>query len=96
MKSPLGSAFGQSGVDYPIDGKMITAKYLVLYGNNDMEHVFIYPINTEKGRICSKKELFDVTPKKYPSTPSADHYFIFDLGGQINLDSFVFDMKMKY
>jgi predicted component of viral defense system (DUF524 family) len=81
------------GVDYPIDGKMITAKYLVLYGNNDMEHAFIYPINTEKGRICSKKELFDFTTKKYPSTPSSAHYFIFDLGHRINLDSFMFDME---
>jgi hypothetical protein len=76
-----------------IDGKMIIAKYLVLYGDKDLQHNYIYPLTNEERRICSKKELLEFEPKKYPSSPKSDHYFIFKLGDQINLDSFIFDKE---
>ncbi|MBM3453997.1 MAG: DUF2357 domain-containing protein [Bacteroidetes bacterium] len=81
------------GTGYTIDGKMILAKYLVLYGEKDMQHAFIYRLNNEKGKICSKKELLEFKPTKYPSTPTSDHYFLFDLGVQITLDAFKFDKE---
>ena len=81
------------GAGYTIDGKMIIAKYLVLYGDKDLQHNYIYPLNNEERRICSKKELLEFEPTKYPSSPMSDHYFIFKLGDQIKLDSFIFDKE---
>ena len=81
------------GSGYTIESKMILAKYLVLYGEKDMQHAFIYRLNNEKGKICSKKELLEFKPTKYPSTPTSDHYFLFDLGVQITLDAFKFDKE---
>jgi hypothetical protein len=79
------------GANYTIDGKMITAQFLVLYGNSEFEQTYIYPIHAEKGRIVSKKELLELKPKKYPSNPSSDQYFIFDIDKPKELDPFVFD-----
>lgn len=81
------------GAGYTIDGKMIIAKYLVLYGDKDLQHNYMYPLNNEERRICSKKELLEFEPTKYPSSPMSDHYFIFKLGDQIKLDSFIFDKE---
>jgi len=76
-----------------IDGKMIIAKYLVLYGDKDLQHNYIYPLTNEERRICSKKELLEFKPTKYPSKPTSDHYFLFDIGVQITLDAFKFDKE---
>jgi hypothetical protein len=80
------------GSSFDINGQMISAKYLILYGNQDMQHTYIYPINTTEGRIYSNKELLEIKPNKYPSKPTADQYFIFELGKRIDLDNFKFDL----
>jgi predicted component of viral defense system (DUF524 family) len=80
------------GSSFAINGQMISAKYLILYGNQDMQHTYIYPINTTEGRIYSNKELLEIKPNKYPSKPTADQYFIFELGKRIDLDNFKFDL----
>lgn len=81
------------GIKYPISGQMISAKYLVLYGDKDMQHTFIYPIIPNEGRLCSKKELVEIKPKEYPHAPSSEQYFLYDLGKRIELDNFKFDLS---
>lgn len=86
------------GSNYPIDGKMATAKYLILYEKINDEVVFIddviFEIENSSTRLISKTELINL---EYPSVPNADTYLLYELKTEVSLGQykFSFDDRIK-
>jgi hypothetical protein len=82
------------GSGYPIDGKMASAKLLVLYevegGEIRFKHDAIFSLNQNETRLCSKNELIAMS---YPSSPSIEQYLIFSIEKKLELGNYLFDMR---
>jgi hypothetical protein len=87
------------GLNYQVDGKMATAKYLILYEKINGEVTFrdnvIFEIDSASTRLISKTDLINL---QYPSTPNADSYLLYELINEIPLGQykFSFDDRIKY
>lgn len=82
------------GDGYPIDGKMASSKYLVLYEESDGELIFkhdaIFSLNPSETRLFSKKQLKDMG---YPGSPTMEQYLVFSIVNQLSLGNHHFDMR---
>jgi len=82
------------GDGYPIDGKIVSSKYLVLYeeasGELKFKHDAIFSLNPNDTRLYSKQELIDLG---YPSAPTMDQYLVFSVEKQLSLGNHHFDMR---
>jgi predicted component of viral defense system (DUF524 family) len=87
------------GGNYQVNGKMATAKYLILYEKINGEVTFrdnlIFEIDCASTRLISKTDLINL---QYPSTPNADSYLLFELINEIPLGQykFSFDDRIKH
>jgi hypothetical protein len=87
------------GGKYQVDGKMATAKYLILYEKINGEVTFrdniIFEIDSASTRLISKTDLINL---QYPSTPIADSYLLYELINEIPLGryKFSFDDRIKH
>jgi hypothetical protein len=71
------------GNGYNINGKMASARYLVLYTDNDFLHQEIFRVKPDSTRIYTKDEM-KVLKYKNPSHPL---YLVFELAEKIQLDA---------
>jgi predicted component of viral defense system (DUF524 family) len=82
------------GKDYLIDGKMVMAKYLVLYEKVGDEINFInnvlFELNPDETKLISDEDLLKLN---YPTKPSSNQYLLFSIKNQIILENsnFKFD-----
>lgn len=81
------------GNGYEIDGKMASAKFLILYELNGSEIQFkndsIYKLSSDKTSVISKDDL--LSKEEYPSQPSQDQYLLYSITQTIPLGKFEFD-----
>lgn len=80
------------GKDYLIDGKMATAKYLVLYekiGNEiQFKNNVLFELNQNETSLVSDQDLLNLN---YPSKPSAKQYLLYTIQNELSLGDFKFD-----
>ena len=81
------------GNGYEVDGKMASAKFLILYELNGGEVQFkndaLYRLSSKQTRLISKEDLFD--KEGYPTPPSEEQYLLYSLGETIQLGDSKFD-----
>lgn len=78
------------GENYEVTAEMLSAKYLVLYGNKKFEHTYIFELDLSKSKLMRDQELLGLS-HPYPSKPSQSYYFVYKLNRKIDLDPFYFD-----
>lgn len=80
------------GEEYPIDGKMATAKYLILYEKFNDAIIFkddvIFEIDSPLSKLVSKEDLKG--QHEYRTTPNSDIYLLYTLKKEISLGQFKF------
>ncbi len=79
------------GANYPLNGKLVTAQYLVLYSDKSFNHNYIYPIKPNSGSLWSKDKIIENGYKD----PSQEMYFVFELGEKIELGPHIFNTEHK-
>jgi len=75
------------GNGFKVDGKMATAKFLILYSNKDFEHSSIYKINSEEGNVITKSQIESLGY----GNASNDMYFLYSLDKKIELGNYKFN-----
>jgi hypothetical protein len=82
------------GDGYNVDGKMVSAKLLVLYeevaGEIKFKHDAIFSLNQFDTRLYSKQDLID---SGYPTPPKMDQYLVFSIDKKLSLGNYHFDMR---
>jgi predicted component of viral defense system (DUF524 family) len=82
------------GKDYLIDGKMATAKYLVLYekvGNEiQFKNNVLFELNQNETSLVSDQDLLNLN---YPSKPSANQYLLYTIQNELSLGNFKFEFS---
>jgi predicted component of viral defense system (DUF524 family) len=80
------------GDNYPIDGKMAAARFLILYELNGSNLVFkneyIFELDTTKTNVITKNQLKKL---KYPTNPSKDQYILYTIKNEYELDNVQFE-----
>lgn len=75
-----------------IDGKMATAKYLVLYekvGNNiQFKNNIIFELNPSETKLISDQDLIKLN---YPTIPSSNQYLLYTIKNEISLEDFKYN-----
>jgi hypothetical protein len=86
------------GNGYEVDGKMASAKFLVLYelknGEVQFKNDAIYKLSSEQTRLNSKYDL--MSKEEYPSPPSQDQYLLYSITETIPLGNCEFDFGGLY
>ena len=86
------------GNGYEVDGKMASAKFLILYELNGGEVQFkndaIYKLSSDQTRLISKDDLLN--KEGYPTVPSQDQYLLYPIEETIPLGKFEFDFEGLY
>lgn len=86
------------GNGYEVDGKMASAKFLILYELNGNEVQFkndaIYKLSSDQTRLISKDDL--LSKEGYPSSPSQDQYLLYSITETIPLGNCEFDFGGLY
>jgi len=81
------------GEGYEVDGKMASAKFLILYELNGGEVQFkndaLYRLSAKQTRLISKADL--VNKEEYPTTPSEEQYLLYSVEETIQLGNSKFD-----
>ena len=70
---------------------MLSAKFLVLYGDGGFHQTHIYELDPQSGMIIAKNELKTIGKTSYPGKPSHDFYYLYQLKRKIQLDDFIFN-----
>jgi hypothetical protein len=81
------------GDDYPVHGDLLSARFLVLYGNSKFEHTHIFELDHLEGKLMSKDSILKIKPFAYPNKPSQDFYFVYKLKKKIELGPFEFNKE---
>ena len=75
-----------------IDGKMATAKYLVLYekvGNDiQFKNNIIFELNHSETKLISDQDLIKLN---YPTKPSSNQYLLYTIQNEISLEDFKYN-----
>jgi hypothetical protein len=86
------------GNGYEVDGKMASAKFLILYelkgGEVQFKNDAMYRLSSKQTRLISKDEL--LIKEGYPTAPSQDQYLLYQIEETIPLGKFEFDFEGLY
>lgn len=81
------------GNDYEVDGKMASAKFLILYELNGSEVQFkndaLYRLSSKQTRLISKDDLLN--KEGYPTAPSEEQYLLYSIEETLKLGDYKFD-----
>jgi predicted component of viral defense system (DUF524 family) len=81
------------GEGYEVDGKMASAKFLILYelkgGEVQFKNDALYRLSSKQTRLISKEDLFD--KEGYPTPPSEEQYLLYSMEETIQLGDSKFD-----
>ena len=81
------------GNGYEVDGKMASAKFLILYELNGSEVQFkndaLYRLSSAQTRLISKDDLLN--KEGYPTAPSEEQYLLYSIEETLKLGDYKFD-----
>jgi len=81
------------GEGYEVDGKMASAKFLILYELNGGEVQFkndaLYRLSSKQTRLISKDDLLN--KEGYPTSPKEEQYLLYSLDETFKLGDYKFD-----